>query len=458
MTIFLKKYWLLIAVFIIFAFLRFYNLDQRIIFDWDQEQYSYQVEKIIKGDITLIGPRINNDTGFFLGPYFTYILVPFYLLRNLHPTALIDFVETYSIIFFITSYLVISKLFSKKHALMFLLLWSGNSLLVVYDTLPWNPLLIPLGIILVWLYLYKIFKSPNYKNFAILGLIMGFFSNIHFQFIFLIFFCFVMLMLNFKNKKLFNIKNGATFIASFFTMFLPLFVFDLRNNFLNSKLFFTFFFNNQSNFVRDRNVWTTVFTNFLKPFIYLERLDYMWLFLFIIAGITIFLIKKKKSFDKSFYISFLLVLFITPLVFYFYSVRPSEYYFLYLLPFVLITITDFIFTLKREYLFILLVVYFLAFNIDSLQRNMKQIPIGLYYKDKAIKTLKENINISKKFNVTIDAPLGFHNGYKYLLDWYEIPQSGDFKDPLIQIKLPPEKVDFKINDAIGLKIPKAVRK
>ena len=141
---FLKKYWLLIAVFIIFAFLRFYNLDQRINFDWDQEQYSYQVEKIIKGDITLIGPRINNDTGFFLGPYFTYILVPFYLLRNLHPTALIDFVETYNIIFFIASYLVISKLFSKKHALMFLLLWSVNSLLVVYDTLPLNPLLIPL--------------------------------------------------------------------------------------------------------------------------------------------------------------------------------------------------------------------------------------------------------------------------------------------------------------------------
>ena len=60
--------------------------------------------------------------------------------------------------------------------------------------------------------------------------------------------------------------------------------------------------------------------------------------------------------------------------------------------------------------------------------------------------------------MTIDAPLGFHNGYKYLLDWYEIPQSGNFTDPLVQIKLPPEKVDIRVNNAIGLVIPKEVRK
>src|SRR3989344_6963139 len=122
---FLKKYWILIFIFLVFAYFRFYNLDQRIIFDWDQEQYSYQIKNVLEnGDFTLLGPRANNDRGFFLGPYFTYLLVPFYLIRNLHPIALIDFVVTYNIAFFLVSYFVLSRLFSKNHSYMFLSLWA----------------------------------------------------------------------------------------------------------------------------------------------------------------------------------------------------------------------------------------------------------------------------------------------------------------------------------------------
>lgn len=456
---FLKKYWLLIAVFIIFAFLRFYNLDQRIIFDWDQEQYSYQVKNIVENrDFVLIGPRANNDRGFFLGPYFIYILIPFYLLKNLHPSALIDFIFTYNLLFFISSFLVISKLFSKKHALIFLLLWSINSLVAQYDVIPWNPLLIPLGVLLVWLILEKVYRKDDYKNFVLLGLILGFFSNLHFQFIFLILFSGVFLLLSYKKINLFKLKNLFAFASSFLIIFLPLLVFDIRHNFLNTRLFFAFFTEDNPALVNDRNVWVVVFSNFLKPFIYKENLDLMWLFMFVIAGMVVYLIRNKNTFTRNFYISFLTIFLFTPLIFYFYGTRSSEYYFFYLIPFVLITIADFFFTLKKQYLIILLVFFMMAINNVVLKRILKPIPIGLFHKDKAVKTLKNNIDFNKKFNVTIDAPLGFHNGYKYLLDWYKIPQSGNFEDPLIQIKLPPENVDIRINDGIGLIIPKEVRK
>lgn len=456
---FLKKHWILIVIFIIFAFLRFQDLDKRIIFDWDQEQFSYQIKKIVEhGDFTLLGPRANNDRGFFLGPYFTYLLTPFYLFRNLHPKALLDFIVVYNISFFLFSYFALKKLFSHNVAIIFLSLWSINSGIVAYDIIPWWPVILPIGIMGIIYILKNIYDKPTHKKYLILGLLLGIFSNIHFQFLFLILFSIIFLLLRKKKNELFKIKNISYFVFSFLFTFFPLLIFDLRNNFLNSKLFLAFFLEDNPGLVNDKNIWTVVFANFLKPFIFVENKDYMWLFLFVIAGLLIYLIKKTKSFSKNFFISFLAILIVTPIIFYFYGTRPSEYYFIYLLPFILITLAQFIITFKRKYLLIPLILFILAVNNMSLKKNLKSIPIGLYYKDKAVKTLKDNINLNNKYNVTIDAPLGFHNGYKYLLDWYQIPQSGNFEDALIQIKLPPEKVNIRVNDGIGLIIPKSLRK
>lgn len=440
-------------------FLRFYNIEERVIFDWDQEQYSYKVKNILaNSDFTLLGPRVNNDRGFFLGPYFIYLLIPFYLITNLHPNALILFIITYNIIFFGASFWILNKIFNSKAALVFLSLWAINYQLLNYDTTAWNPILIPLGIMFVLIILFNIYNKAKVKTYLLLGLTLGLFVNIHFQFLFIILFSLIFLLISFKKSNVFKIKNFLSLTASFLITFLPLFIFDLRNNFLNSKLFLGFFLEDNPALVNDNNVWKTVFVNFLKPFIYLEKVEYMWLFLFIIIGMVLYLIKKNKSFLKNFYISFLIILIFTPIVFQVYGTRPTEYYFLYLAPFIIITIADFFILSNRKFLLVPLLVFLLAINNTALNKNLHSIPIGLFYKDKTVSTLKNNIDETKKFNVTIDAPLGFHNGYKYLLDWYKIPQSGNFTDPLIQIKLPPEKVDIRVSDGIGLIIPKEVRK
>src|SRR3990167_588819 len=228
---FLKKYWILIFIFLVFAYFRFYNLDQRIIFDWDQEQYSYQIKNVLEnGDFTLLGPRANNDRGFFLGPYFTYLLVPFYMFRNLHPIALIDFMVIYNVAFFTLTFFVISKLFSQKHAFIFLSFWALNPLLALYDALPWWSLLLPLGIITIWYLLNRIYKKPNYINFVFLGLTLGLFINIRIEFIFLIVFSLFFLLWKSEIRKNLNLKNIFSFGSSFIFMFLPLIVFDMRHN------------------------------------------------------------------------------------------------------------------------------------------------------------------------------------------------------------------------------------
>ncbi len=114
-------------IFIVFAYLRFYNLQNRIIFDWDQEHYAYEIKNIVQNHkLTLIGPRANNDKGFFLAPYFTYLMVPFYLITNLHPNGSIYFLIAYNLLFYGLSFFVVKKIFNLPSAILFLFFWTIN--------------------------------------------------------------------------------------------------------------------------------------------------------------------------------------------------------------------------------------------------------------------------------------------------------------------------------------------
>jgi len=66
-------------------FLRLYKLDTRLPFGWEQERDAFFVRDILRGKLTLIGPRVVGPGGFFLPPYFFYLLSPFYFLFKLNP-------------------------------------------------------------------------------------------------------------------------------------------------------------------------------------------------------------------------------------------------------------------------------------------------------------------------------------------------------------------------------------
>ncbi len=452
--------WIIILLIaLLFLFLRFYNLDHRIIFDWDQEQYSTQIRQIVQDhDLVLLGPRTTNDRGFFLGPYFTYLLVPFYLITGLHPSALIYFIVFYNLIFFGCTFFVIRKLFGQPQALSFLLLYALISLLVVYDTLPWWPIFIPLGVISTWFVLYKIYKEKDkLVNYAILGFVLGLFVNMHFQFIFLILFSLFFLAINRHENRL-TIKKSALMIGAFLTTFIPLILFDLRHDFLNSKLFFNFFATNSVGQPYDPNVWRDVFTNFLQPLIYLKSQFVMIIFYVFLLFLFIYLYKRRQKFMKSFYFSSLLLWLLVPLFFLLYGKRPSEYYFVFLYPFIIIALTDFIYLLRRGFLIFPLALLIFIINLGGLKFQLQPNPLGMYYKDKAIKELKMLIDPNKKVKITFDTPLGLNSGFNYLINYYHIRRGEEGNIPLIEIRNPPHKGDIKINGAIGLKIPESVKK
>jgi len=453
----MKKWKILIffSVFFLFLFLRLYNIDKRIIFDWDQQNFSYQIKNIIeKGKLTLIGPRANNDLGFFLGPYFTYLLLPLYWLTKLDPSALILFIILFNLSFFTITFKVLNKIFNYHFVILFLILWSINSLLVNYDTIPWWPIFIPLGTILVINTLFKITKKNDSMSWLFLGLLLGFFVNLHFQFVFVILFATIFLIISILQGLKIDWKKIFLLLFGFIILFSPLFLFDLRHQFLNSKLFLNFFTGSGNQLGKDYFSWILVFGNFIKPLVGINNDTVTILFLILTGIATVFLTYKEKGkFLKKLYLSILILWILVPIFFIYYGKRPSEYYYVFFYPLIYCVLINFIFSFKKitPYLFSVLVCFLIAINVEPVKGLLKDNNFGLFYKKKAIERIKI-IGKGKKFNVSFDVPLGWNNGYDYLFDVYGVKQTGDWNDPLIQIRIPPKEKDIVINQ-MGLMIP-----
>ena len=454
----MKRHYFLVLLFLIlllFSFFRFYLLDKRVIFDWDQERDAFIIKQIlVEKKLTLIGPRVLGPEGFFLGPYFTYLLTPFYFVTSLHPQAIILFIVIYSLGFFGLTFWVLQKLFNHLVALIFLLIWALHPSLIGIDKIAWNPILVPLIIIFSWLLVFKLFKKPSFFLLLAIGLIAGLGINFHFQLIYLVPFILVFL---FSQKKR-QFKKAIVFFSGFILPFLPLFLFDLRHSFLNLRLLIDFLFkkSGEANWLAWLPVWKNVsvgFVGFDFPFLPL-------LFYLLPLGIIIFLWRKETdNFMKRFYLASMVSWLIFPFGFALFGQRPSEYYFNFLYPFLVVLLVLFLLkTVKKWQLIFLLALLFLLLRGNQLETELQPNPLGLSYKEKVVQRIGE-IGRGKKFNVSFSVPLGMDTGYRYLLDFYQIKQSQDPNDALLRIVVPPEKepVD-EVFGGIGLFIPENFEK
>lgn len=440
-----KRYYsfiLLFLIFLLFSFFRFYNLDKRVIFDWDQERDAFAIKRIlVEKRLTLIGPRVLGPEGFFLGPYFIYLLTPFYFLTGLHPRAIILFIAVYGLAFFVFTSLVLGRLFKKPIAAVFLLIWSLHPGLIGIDTVAWNPIFVPLVIIGIW---YLLSQS----QWFLAGLLLGLGVNLHFQIIFLLPFCLAFLLLE-RKKKLF--KKLVISLVGFIISFLPLLVFDLRHNFLNLRLLFDFISKKGGPF--DGLAWLPVWENVAIGFIGKEISFLSIAFYFLPLLIALYLLRREtEKFKRKFFLATIILWLVFPFGFALFGQRPSEYYFNFLYPFLVLLFTHFLLKIIKDWrlIFLFLLLFFL-FRTDQLNVGLQPNSLGLFYKEKVVQRIDE-IGQGKKFNVSFSVPLGFDTGYRYLLEFYQVEQSQDPDDPLFQIVNPPQK-ENELFGGIGLQVP-----
>jgi len=227
----------LIIVTIIAALIRFHELSYRQYWMIDEERDAFIVKKIlIDKHPTLIGGALPG--GFYLAPGYFYISAIFYYLSDLNPIGLGRVAAIISVISIPILFIITRAMFNSKVAVLAALFYTFSYLTVIYNRTWWPLTFSPLVSIISYFSLFQIVRTKNLKWFIplTLALIVGVQSD---PSNFSILLTSIIVILFFKIP----LKNFSVALAIFLFIVshIPLLIFDLRHDFLNSKAILRFF-------------------------------------------------------------------------------------------------------------------------------------------------------------------------------------------------------------------------
>lgn len=220
-NVFIKKHLFYLVFFLIAlgAFFRFYQLDQRMQFTWDQIQNAWVMKDIIDdGRLPLLGMAVKLNTGFSIGPAYYYLLAPFYLLTNLDPIGAGIFVGVIAIFTLITLYVLVSRLFSREVALVSVLFYAVSIHVIGFDRIPWPVSLIPLVSLGVFYFLSRV-TAYDKRAIYYLAAIIGFSFHIHFTAIYFVLITLVCIPFFPRTKTM--LRSILLSLPLFFVWFIP---------------------------------------------------------------------------------------------------------------------------------------------------------------------------------------------------------------------------------------------
>jgi len=162
-------------------------------------------------------------------------------------------------------------------------------------------------------------------------------------------------------------------------------------------------------------------------------------------------VKKTRQEIKSFYLATLALWLTTPIFFAFYGKRPSEYYYVFLYPFILITLSNYLVMLKNTKLringIVVVIIFLTISNLPLLINNLKDSGYSLANKEKIIQKIRTE-TCANQISLSYNVPLGRDNGFKYLLEYYGLNDQGGKKFIII---IPADEKNSKFRaGAIGL--------
>src|SRR3989338_7883218 len=290
--------WLFITIVLVGIFLRFYKLEGFVTFLGDQGRDAIIVKRIITLEhFPAIGPPTSVGQ-VYLGPFYYYFIAPWLLLSNFNPIGLAVGVAFFSSLYLLINYLIVKELFDKKIALISTILLSFSSVLIDFSRFSWNPNLLPLFTLLTIYFVIKSLRTNKWYYFALSGTFLSFAIVLHYLALFLIPPIAILYLLSLRFlKQLISQSLNVLISASAFLFFsFPLIIFDLRHNFLNSKLFLALFQSSGTSFLTKINSFfdSFYFLNFYSFNINLNKF-FVYLLLFFLFIILLTLIKRSSN-------------------------------------------------------------------------------------------------------------------------------------------------------------------
>jgi hypothetical protein len=234
MKIFRLHHLLLVVILVGGLGLRFWGLENRAPFDWDQNRDYQVVTKLARGEITLIGPVAKGELGFFLGPLYYYLLLPGYLIADGSLLALPVAAVICDVMAILAMLTFLPARWGRGQSLLMAAVWSVSWFAIESARISWNVALVPLWTILTLAFLTK---PPTTTKWGVVGLgvLLGLAWHVHAALIPLG----LLLSLPFLFSSC-RVSTWGFFAFGYLLPLLPLVLFDLRHGGLEHRLLLNF--------------------------------------------------------------------------------------------------------------------------------------------------------------------------------------------------------------------------
>lgn len=181
LAVYLHKVLVLISLLLALSiFLRFYQIDLKSHFGWDEVNNAWAAKNIIVNhEFPLVGFQAKGNSGIYIGPYYYYLITIIYYLIDLNPIASGIMAGITSIFTLLTLFYIVRKLFSANVALIAVFFNTVSLFAINFDRTQGPVNFIPSISLIIFFSLYKIITG-NSKFVLWLVLAFGFSLHIHF--------------------------------------------------------------------------------------------------------------------------------------------------------------------------------------------------------------------------------------------------------------------------------------
>ena len=426
-----------ISVFLILIsafFLRILNINSLLAFHYDQGRDALVIWDLIhNGKLFLIGPT-TGLAGVFRGPFYYYLITPFYYLGQGNPIYPTVFLIFTSVVAIWLIYYLVSKFQNKQSALISVILASFSYYLVMASRWLSNPTPMLLLSMFLILGMYLVLKGKQY-GWYVVAVVTGLslFSFGSSGELFYVPAILIFLILNWKNKP--NLKTLFTSIVLFFVTLSPLLVFDIKHdgilrqgiakNFVEEKSFVL----PSVNFLKERTFF--YYDSFsTKLFHSRGKTEVVFLSFIFIAFIFYLPSLYKNKFTRI-----ILILLGTPFIgLYFYQGNNNNFYEYYLTGYYMIYIflTSLILgklwkmnLLGKTFVIFFLILFlrnnYYPLNFKLLDKSNSPNSLGFVNQLQAVDYISNDSN-SSKFNIDVYVPPVISYSYDYLFLWKDVKQ------------------------------------
>ena len=267
---------------------------------------------VVNHDLMFIGATTGIQ-GVFYGPWWYYMLVPFFVIFRGDPAGIALTMSLVGIASIILSFIIGRKIGGNILGFSIAALVSISPALISLSAQIWNPNIAPFFVLLTFYSLYKIYslEKANNKYFFILGILLSINIDIEILWGLLFTLGIVFSLILILNKRI-KIKQIIYFLIGVLVVASPRIVFELKHGFLMTKSFITFLTNKNS--TEDPVTFIQLLENRVFSFVDLfsssvtfnSQLMAFVIIVFTLGGLILFY-KKSSDIIKKFIVTLLTI-------------------------------------------------------------------------------------------------------------------------------------------------------